>query len=378
MLNTLIALVTVIAPINVQVHVDGDGFMRFAREGRVVYSKKTSLTVTNGVLASTDGPTVNPRISVAEIPDDLRVDLDGTVSGIYQGSERKLGKLVIALFPEDVRPVADRGFLVSSYRPDIADPGTGLAGVVRMGRPEGSATVTVVAPAVASSTVEVRLLDIAQVEGKSFTLGEIASVAADEATKRRLESIEVGTTPAFGATLKLSPEMVRLRILRFEKQAESYTFSGPSQVEVSRKGQAVTPAMFESAALDAVKKQLGSDSPLVCESNGPTITVALGKLELVGENIQENGSKYLVRVAILVDGVRINSRTVTVAKNDALSKMTVGMTVKVIVRANGAIVETSGKIRSIDKSNETVIVESETGAELMGRAVAPGVIEVVL
>ncbi len=377
MITSLIALVT-FAPLSVPVHVDGEGYLRFVRDGRVVYAKQATLTVTNGRLASMEGPDVNPRIQVAGTPTDLRIDLEGKVFGAYAGSEKELGRLVIAMFPDDVRLVVENGFLVSSYRPQVVDAGDGLAGVLRMGKPGGTTSTNVTAPAVIAGSVEIQLLESVEVTGKSFTLGEIATVVADKDATVRLNSLEITMTPAFGGVLKMSAEMVRLRLLRFGKEAETYKFSGANQVAVSRKGQQVTGEMFAAAATSAVRERIGGDVNVVCESPGQTITVALGKLELAAESVQENGSKYVVRIAILVDGERINSRTLTVDKNDALSKITVGMTVKVLVRSSGALVETTGRVRSVDRTSETVVVVTATGAELSGTAIAPGTIEVKL
>lgn len=372
-MTSLLAL-AVFSPLTLPVSVDGDGYMRFTRDGRVVYSKQTTLTVVDGKVASTDGPLLNPRVQVADGATELRVDLEGHLYATFSSGEKEIGRIAIALFPEDVRPVVDRGFLVSSYRPEIVDPGTKTAGLIRT-LTSGN---TVHETPVTNGVVEIRLLPLAEVSTSSFLLRDIAEVVADEATKARLESLEVSTTPALGGTLKMSPEMVRLRLLRHTKDAEKFKFSGANQVEVTRKGQEVTHHMFVEAALAAARDKFGPETPVSSDSTGPTIRVPMGKVELVGEDVKESGTRAIVRVAILVDGERINSRTVTVDKTDALSKLSIGATVKVLVKSSAAVVETTGRVRSIDHFNKTVTVMTETGAELIGKAVAPGTIEVQL
>jgi hypothetical protein len=351
------------------VHVDGDGYMRFVRDGRTVYAREATLTVTDGKLASVAGPVLNPRVQVPSGTGELRVDLGGRVFGVVSGVEKELGRIVLAVFPDDVRLVVENGFLVSSYRPEICDAGTGSAGVLRSAQ-------QVVAPIV--SGIEVQLRDRVEVEGATFTLGEIAEVVAPAGEKERIAALEVATTPALGGVYRLTQEMVRQRLLRHGKEAEKYRFSGSNQVSVTRRGQEVTVAMFNDAAVKAARAELGAEVPLTPESGGVPVMAPLGRLELVSEGVTVNGSRVSVRVAIVVDGSRINSRTVQLDKADALSKLRVGQTVKVLVRSGAAVVETSGRVRSIDAATGTVVVLAATGAELIGRAVALDTIEVTL
>ncbi len=379
MLSTIVALIA-LAP-SVHLHVDGEGYLRFVREGRTVYAKEAVLTVTDGKLASVDGPLLNPRVQVPEGMTELKVDLTGRVFGVTSGVESELGQIVLALFPEDVRLVVDKGFLVSSYRPTVSDPGDGVAGVLRTGavgeKKKTTTTTVVIAPATVGGT-DIQLKQIVEVDGKVFTLGDIAVVTADAATKARLEALEVSTTPALGVPFRMTPEMVRLRLMRYGKEAETYKFSGSNQVTVTRRGQEITPAMFAAAAIRAAQAQLGADTALTAESGGINVIAPIGKLELVGENVQVSGTRISVRIAIIVDGERVNSRTLTLDKSDALSKMRAGQTVKLLVRSGAAVVETTGKVRSIDHATGVVMVTSATGAELSGKVVGIDTVEVVL
>ena len=379
MLSTFAALLTLAAP-SVPVYVDGDGYMRFLRDGRTVYSKQTVLTVVDEKLASADGPLVNPRIQVPGSPDAITVTLDGRVVAKYAGKDTELGRLTIALFPDDVRPVVDKGFLVSSYRPTLADAGVDTAGVVRTGKPgESTATVTVYSPetlAGGTGEIEINLRESVQIEGKAITLGDIADVTADDATKARLNTLEVATAPPLGVTYKFTQDQLKFRLLRYGKEVDQYRFSGSDQVTVSRKGQDVTQAMFVQAAILAAQEKLGKGLQISTNATGPVFVAPIGVLDLVGEQVTQDGSHLIVRVAVVVDGVRINSRNIALEKSDPVSKMRVGATVKVIVRSNLATVETTGRIKSIDPAANSVVVVIATGAELTGTAVADNTVEV--
>ena len=379
MLSTFAALLTLAAP-SVPVYVDGDGYMRFLRDGRTVYSKQTVLTVVDEKLASADGPLVNPRIQVPGSPDAITVTLDGRVVAKYAGKDTELGRLTIALFPDDVRPVVDKGFLVSSYRPTLADAGVDTAGVVRTGKPgESTATVTVYSPetlAGGTGEIEINLRESVQIEGKAITLGDIADVTADDATKARLNTLEVATAPPLGVAYKFTQDQLKFRLLRYGKEVDQYRFSGSDQVTVSRKGQDVTQAMFVQAAILAAQEKLGKGLQISTNATGAVFVAPIGVLDLVGEQVTQDGSHLIVRVAVVVDGVRINSRNIALEKSDPVSKMRVGATVKVIVRSNLATVETTGRIKSIDPAANSVVVVIATGAELTGTAVADNTVEV--
>jgi hypothetical protein len=361
---------SLIAP-TVHVTVDGEGYLRFVREGRTVYAREADLTVVDGKLASPLGPVLNPRVQVPAEVTELTVDLSGIVFGESAGVKKELGRIVLAMFPEDVRLVVDNGFLVSSYRPEVSDPGVGLAGVVRTA---AKSTTTVAQATVAG--VEIQLRDSVEVEGKSFSVGEIATVVAEPGLKARIEAFEVSTTPALGVPYRMTSEMVRQRLMRYGKEAEKYKFSGAGQVTVTRRGQVVTSAQFTDAAVAAAKAR--EDTEWAAESSGVSVSVPIGKLELVAESTEINGARATVRVAIVVDGVRINSRTVALQKSDALSKLRVGQTVKLLVKSGTAVVETTGKVRAIDRANGSVSVTSATGADLVGKAVGIDTVEVVL
>lgn len=361
---------SLIAP-TVHVSVDGDGYLRFVRDGRTVYAREADLTVVDGKLASPLGPVLNPRVQVPADVTELSVDLAGVVFGETSGVKRELGRIVLAMFPEDVRLVVDSGFLVSSYRPEVSDPGVGLAGVVRT----AALSTTVTVPATIAG-IQIQLRDTVEVDGKTFTLGEIATVVADAGEKTRIEGLEISTTPALGVPYRMTSEMVRQRLLRYGKEADSYKFSGASQVTVTRRGQIVTVAQFNEAAVAAAK--LHEDTEWAADSSGVSVSVPIGKLELVGESTEINGGRASVRVAIIVDGVRINSRTVTLQRSDALSKIRIGQTVKLLVKSGTAVVETTGKVRVIDRATGSVSVTSATGADLVGKVVGVDTVEVVL
>jgi len=91
-----------------------------------------------------------------------------------------------------------------------------------------------------------------------------------------------------------------------------------------------------------------------------------------------SNGKINVQVDVVVDGKPFNGRMVCLESKSEAILVNVGQTVRLIVRSNGAVVETSGQVKSVDKSNGTVTVLSSTGATMVGRATSANTVEVVL
>ena len=108
------------------VRVDGEGFLRFVRDGRVVYAKEAELVARDGRLCHRLGPAVIPSITVGST---FEIDLEGNVrsGGVV------VGRLVLATFAVPVSKI-EEGFLVSPERPKLGNPGEGVIGVVRSTR----------------------------------------------------------------------------------------------------------------------------------------------------------------------------------------------------------------------------------------------------
>src|SRR5271154_7165920 len=78
----------------VKVHVDGTGYMRFIRDGRVVYAKIATFVNIDGELGS-EGAKLLPGITIPAGTETIKIDLQGNV----EAGPNHLGRLVIAVFP---------------------------------------------------------------------------------------------------------------------------------------------------------------------------------------------------------------------------------------------------------------------------------------
>ena len=96
-------------------------------------------------------------------------------------------------------------------------------------------------------------------------------------------------------------------------------------------------------------------------------------------------SRYKCRPEKTADtgvGIAINpevtSRTLQLINRAPIAAVKVGTTVKVRVISNGAVVEISGRVKSVDPNNNQIVVTTDTGATLVGNPASGGMVEVKL
>src|ERR1017187_6126023 len=136
----VLSVFTALTPI--KVHVDGPGYLRFIRDGRVVYAKAATFVSIDGNLGS-EGAKVLPEIQVPVGTQTFKVDLQGNVD---VGSAH-LGRLVLAIFPAGSTSSTTDDFFTFSERPTLTNPGEEAAGVIRVdgdSKPTASATLTAI------------------------------------------------------------------------------------------------------------------------------------------------------------------------------------------------------------------------------------------
>ena len=360
-----VTLLGTLAP-TVKVTVDGDGYLRFAKDGRVVYAKSASLTVVDGRLSHESGVPVAPTITCGANPSSIEVDLEGNVKATLSGKPQLLGRLVLAVFT-GTQPTADAStFLVASARPSLANPGEGVAGVIRMsGSP--SAPVRTEKPVatnekvVTQSGTAITVRPLSEVDDRQFTLGEIADIKAPNADA--LAAVIVGESPAIGVERGIDKIRIQGRLRMAGINPTAFEIQVPANAKVIRKAQKVTNAQFTAKATEAAAN-LAPNAELKCTTNLGDMSVPNGSIELIAERTSQNGSNISVTVAVMVDGKRFNSRTLNLVAAMGAGQVKNGAAVRIRVVSNGAVVEVSGRTKGNAMIGGTVEVVTNPTAQM--------------
>jgi hypothetical protein len=376
----LLGLVIAAQPVAVDVRVDGDGYLRFIRDGKVVYAKSSKLVVRDGRLVSDDQLPLLPGIAVPAAFDAIQIDLQGNVFSVRQGNRAKLGRLVIALFESSTLTQEGRYFQ-SSARPVLAEPGEGKAGVIR----SGSAAPPTVAPASQQiprqQEAEVRLrIQIApdsEVEGDKVLLRHVAVIEPQGPLAEQLGQVEITDTPAIGVVRTLDMASVTRRLRAAGHKPENMTITVPSGAKIRRKAQTVEHQEFVDVAMAAARERVGGDLTLASRSAGSPFPAPLGSLELKAETTTVAGKNVTVVVAVHVDGVRRNSRTIhfTIDGDPVIRS---GAAVKILLRSGGVVVEVDGRARSAGYIGQSIEVATSSGTTHTGTVLDGGRVEVRL
>ena len=393
---------------SVSLQVEGEGYLRFSRQGRAVYAKGVQLVVRDGCLANQFGDPVLPSISASS--GALRIAEDGV---IWQG-ESRLGRLVLAGFAAGARLSEREGVLVASDRPWFGFPGENGLGVVRA-RANGVPLVTGTTPKIAvpqgqpsavqllvtnqnatvsprpSSTAgastsqgqtQITVAQKSEVAGDQILLGEIATIDGGSATER-LKVLSLGETPVIGARRVIDRNLLLAKLKNAGFKPESFSLVVPASAEVRRKSQEISAQTIVQEAAKSIESQ-GEADGYKTVGNQYDFLAPLGKLEIKSESVNGIGTKDItVVLGIYIDGKRLNSRTVKFTATQAAAQIRSGSQVKVVMKAGGAAIEIPGITRSAGIVGRMVTVEVQTGAQggkttHTGILVSPTLVEVQL
>src|SRR5438105_25286 len=130
MIAPLVAAFLLASPVPLSIHVEGEGYLRLAKEGRVVYATSAKLDVVGGKLGSA-GATFLPAIQISASAEALDVDLEGNVFIKSSAGRTLAGRLVLALFPANASLLDDGAFKTAADRPRLGNPGEETNGVIR-------------------------------------------------------------------------------------------------------------------------------------------------------------------------------------------------------------------------------------------------------
>jgi hypothetical protein len=284
----------ILAPAALTARVEGDGFLRFLREGEVVYQKEARLVAVDGRLAHELGPPVTPAIPVVGSPSSLTVDSEGRV--LADG--RQIGRLTLAIFGVDLRPIERDGWLLAADRPELAYPGSPGAGVI--------ASAAATAPPMPRP--EAVVAGEIMVNGPRISLAEVLGIDSDAASK-----VDLGPAAAPGGSRQISRSVIQGQIRTLGLSA-----SAPESVRVVTRHQVVPHERFVQ---DAVKKlsETGLNGQ-VSSSAEPDMLAPVGELELRAAALRMTGRTATIDVEVWVDKVKFNTRTIkfeTASSTDA-------------------------------------------------------------
>jgi len=381
--------------------VEGEGWLRFEREGRAVYAREAKLSVSQGRLVNQEGLSLLPSLSASTV-EGAKADLEGRIT--LQG--REIGRLVLAKFPSDQPLTQVKGMWVAADRPTLGSPGEGTFGVIRMGakgaepakptppagpqphsepaqkhpvqnsvapnpRPAPPVRISEVGPLV------IKARSLSQASAEAIYLKDVAEITGVGAAKAG--EIQLGITPPYGVERPISKSLVEAKLSAAGFARGSWTLNWPGdKVGVRRQGQDVPHEAFVKAGREALAKILPFGTQIEAEGVSAAMACPLGDYVMTVLEPRIERDRVRLQVDISFQGIRFNGRPLTFKISSPFTAMRVGQEIQVRVRSGGASVISKGRVRQIDQVRGQVTVDMERGVTLTARPGTDGIFEVVL
>lgn len=383
MIATLLATAVLSTP-TLPISVEGPGYLRFAWEGRIVYTKRATLTLQSGAIRTTSGAGTMPLLDAPRGTTALDAEPDGRIIALIGTERKEVGKILLAVFEGEPGFTAHGEFFVARQRPRLMAAGTDASGTLRVGTriaqsSSGSSSIPIAQPA-KTAAISLALEPKVSLTRERVFLTEIAKIDAKDPWLQRLEAIDFGPSPKPGFPLRLPRERIVARLKAIGLADADFSLSMAPVIEVHGPGQVIESAAMRDAALAALRDRFG-DQPLRLQAEPALSHAPLGTVELKAEDVQIRKEQAIVTLAILVDGKRLDSRTLVFEGAALAIQIRANQMVKVVLRANGIALETTGKVRREARLGETVEVVVTVGSEpatLSGIVRPGGIVEVTL
>jgi len=354
MLWTIALTLSLVTAPTVNVSVEGNGYLEFAKEGHALYTSSAPLAVVNGWLSYPDGAPLLPTLRVPEGTIRVDVDAQGNVFAATKYFRAKVGQISLAVFngPNDLRPFGS--FLVASTRPNFEAPGVGDAGTIHVLKSGEAAPATVVpasqpiaisAPAanpndafvynwvhqpelvrdqdpvatkaMPSGHADIRITGFSDTPHERFTLGDIALIDAPADLKDALWNAQLEETPAVGKKLTLNRKDILNDLSKLGFDTGEFNIQIPRRAYIQRTAQQVSADQISQVAILAAADVLGQDMPLKAKVHMDGDAVPVGEMTLVAESCTPTSGGASVIVVTKINGARYDSHVVKVSVDKA-------------------------------------------------------------
>jgi hypothetical protein len=385
------AMVTGTMP-TVTVRVEGDGFLRFAKNSQLVYCRQAKLTATAQGLMASDGSILIPRLVAPAGTQKVEVSMDGTITAQVANGRKQMGRLVIAIFDPKTAFVKVGNYVSTSARPTLTNPGEWVAGVIRTN--SLTPTTTEPTPIIANSgkapktaaanffepKAEVNLnvkSEIDTEKSDKILLGSIAKISGDPAIVEALIRVDFGRVPLFGSRRGMTLINVRANIAAAGIDVRKLTINVPEGATVESMSQVVTVASIDEAVNQAFKAKFGFETKVEQKYKVNAVSVPIGALTIDVSQLNLNNTDISGVVDIAVKGKITNSLKVNYSL-PSLSMVKRGDVVRLRLVSNFAKVEVNAKATTIGYLGQSGTVQTDNGSVHTGILIGPSLVEVKL
>lgn len=373
------------------VRIEGDGFLRFAKNNQLLYCRQAKLTATAQGMMASDGSILIPRLIAPAGTVKVEVSMDGTITAQLPNGRKQLGRFVIAIFDPKTAFTKVGNYVSTSAKPTLTNPGEWIAGVVRSNAltttvskapftvNQQKATQTAAAAFYdpkADVTVNVKS-EIDTDKTEKILLSSIAKVDGDPELVEALNKVDFGRAPLFGSKRGMTLVNVRANIAAAGIDVRKLRINVPEGAWVERKGQILEASTIDDAVNQAVKTKFGFETKVEQKYKLNPMSIPNGAVTLEVNQLNLNASEITGIVDIAVKGKITNSIRINYSL-PALSMVKKGDVVRLRLISNFAKVEVNAKATSVGYLGQPVSVQTDNGSVHTGILIGPNLVEVKL
>ena len=373
------------------VRMEGDGFLRFAKNNQLLYCRQAKLTATAQGMMASDGAILIPRLIAPAGTTKIEVSMDGTITAQLPNGHKQLGRFVIAIFDPKIAFTRVGNYVSTSAKPTLTNPGEWIAGVVRS---NALSTTVIKASSIANqhkgtqvaaapfyeSKAEVDVNVKSEVDTdktEKILLSSIAKIDGDPELVDALNRVDFGRAPLFGSKRGMTLVNVRANIAAAGIDIRKLKINVPEGAWVERKGQILESSTIDEAVNQAVKTKFGFETKVEQKYKVNPITLPNGTVTMEVTQLNLNSSEISGIVDISVKGKITNSIRINYSL-PALSMVKKGDVVRLRLISNFAKVEVNAKATSVGYLGQSVSVQTDNGSVHTGILIGPNLVEVKL
>jgi hypothetical protein len=370
------------------IRIEGDGFLRFAKNNQIYYARQAKLTATNQGLMTGDGSILIPRLVAPNGTSKLEATMDGTITAQVGTVKKQLGRFVLAIFDQKTSFAKAGNYVTTSVKPTLTNPGEWIAGVIRTTPLVAKNTTTpqqtnqASKPQTAANTfykpsAEITVNPNSEIETEKIFLGSIAQIDGDPELTEKLKVVDFGRSPIYGSKRGLTTIHVKATIAAAGIDVRKLKITVPEGAFVERKSQKIEPSAINEAVEAAIKAKFGFEAKVQEKSKMVSYSVPIGKLTYDVSQLNLTNTDISGIVDLAVDGKISNSIRVSYSL-PTLSMIKRGDTVRLRLVSNAARVEVNAKATSNGYLGQLISVQTDNGTVHSGTLIGPNTVEVKL
>ncbi|HWP30857.1 MAG TPA: hypothetical protein VNK96_03895 [Fimbriimonadales bacterium] len=348
--------------------IEGAGFFPLEKNGEIVYVKEGNFGCKGLAVVHESGLRLYPPIKVPTGASAISIAANGDVMAHVGNQERKIGKILLAVFPDTCVMIEEGGIWKSNAKPKYEIPGVNGCGKILKRNTQVRN----------NKTISIRVKSLSEISGKTISLGEVALVEGHKSLVDKINAVSLGASPDIGNERLITRITIQNALQSAKIPLESVEIIVPSRAIVRRCARMVSGEEIEQFAREWIQANFPTLQNLELVQKPSARKVADGDLRFRVSYHKETERSLVLSVEASLDGEKQFVQQLVFNKPNQKPDIKPGAIVNIVLQSNGITVETTGKVKSVSENGQVTVTIEPTKAIVTGTLRPDGVVEVKL